>query len=57
MKRFLIVALVIAAAPTAAQAGTGSSTCWTAFPGMGWFGHLFQIQCDAMNNPAGGISR
>jgi hypothetical protein len=24
---------------------------------MGWFGHLFQIQCDAMNNPAGGISR
>jgi len=57
MKKLLIAALVMAAAPGAAQAGTGSVTCWTAFPGLGWLNHLFEIQCDAINNPGGGISR
>jgi opacity protein-like surface antigen len=56
MKRFLIAALVLATLPTVAQAAS-NPTCWTPFPGMGWFGHLFQIQCDAVNNPGGGIGR
>jgi len=56
MKKLVIVALALAAWPAVAQAAS-NATCWTPFPGMGWFGHLFQIQCDAVRNPGGGIGR
>lgn len=56
MKKVLIAALILTSTPTTAYASNAGGRTWdlcpTAFPGLGFLGHVFILPCRVLDTPS-----